>query len=422
MSRDGLHVLVVAARLPYPPRWGFATRVYHLTRQLAARHDVTLVTYAGSADAENVDRLREEFAVEVVTRDHPSRSAKRAKQLRSLASRTPYDSLATYSRELQRVIDRVAAARPVHVLQIESTLLSIFRRPEDALVLVDEHNIDYEYYDRMRANERSPLRRSFYRLEQVRFKHFEQRCWRAVDGCVTTSEREAEIVRAVAPATPTASVPNGVDVDYFHPTDEPVDPGTIVFNGTLDYRPNLDGAAFLVKQVLPRLRERRPDVRVVLVGRGSPADLDSFRGPGVEVTGEVPDVRPYLARAAAVAVPIRTGSGTRLKVVEGLAMGKPLVSTTIGCEGIDVRHEEHLLIADTAEAFTDELARVLADPDYGRALGRAGRRKMVDGYSWDYAGELLESLYRQVLGSRPVPRGAEHDEDLAAAEPRASDR
>jgi glycosyltransferase involved in cell wall biosynthesis len=190
----------------------------------------------------------------------------------------------------------------------------------------------------------------------------------------------------------------------------------------LDYRPNLDGAAFLVKQVLPRLRERRPDVRVVLVGRGSSADLESFRGPGVEVTGEVPDVRPYLSRAAAVAVPIRTGSGTRLKVVEGLAMGKPLVSTTVGCEGIDVRHEEHLLIADTAEAFTDELARVLADPDYGRTLGRAGRRKMVDAYSWDYAGELLESLYRQVLGSKPVPWGGEHDEDLAAVEPRASDR
>ena len=94
-----------------------------------------------------------------------------------------------------------------------------------------------------------------------------------------------------------------------------------------------------------------------------------------------------------------------------------MVSTTIGCEGIDVRHEEHLLIADTAEAFADELARVLADPDDGRALGRAGRRKMVDGYSWDYAGELLESLYRQVLGSKPVD---EHDEDLAAVESRAS--
>jgi glycosyltransferase involved in cell wall biosynthesis len=99
-------------------------------------------------------------------------------------------------------------------------------------------------------------------------------------------------------------------------------------------------------------------------------------------------------------VPIRTGSGTRLKVVEGLAMGKPMVSTTLGCEGVDVRHEEHLLIADTAEAFAESLARLLDDPDYGEALGRAGRRKMVDEYSWAYAGELLESLYRRVVDAR----------------------
>jgi sugar transferase (PEP-CTERM/EpsH1 system associated) len=399
VNRDDLHVLVVAARLPFPPRWGFATRVYHLTRQLAARHRVTLAAYAGAADGDAVERLRAEFPVEVVTRDVPSRLARRAKQVRSLASRTPYDSLATYSKEMQRLIDRIAAERRVDVVQIESTLLSIFRLPEDALVIVDEHNIDYEYYARMRENERSLLRRAFYRLEELRFRRFEQRCWRDVDGCVMTSDREAEEVRAVAPGTPTAGVPNGVDVEYFRPTDEPVEPRTIVFNGTLDYRPNLDGASFLVRQVLPRVRDRYPDVRVVLVGRGSPAELDAFRGHGVEVTGEVPDVRPYLARAAVVAVPIRTGSGTRLKVVEGLAMGRPMASTTVGCEGVDVRDGEHLLIADTPEAFADAIVRLFEDPALGDQLARAGREKMVAEYSWEYAGELLESLYREVLGT-----------------------
>jgi glycosyltransferase involved in cell wall biosynthesis len=399
VNRDNLHVLVISARLPFPPRWGFATRVYHLTRQLAARHDVTLVTYAGSSDTANVERLREEFGVEVVTRDQPSRLAKRAKQLRSLASRVPYDSRATYSKEMQRVIDRVAAERPVDVVQLESTLLSLYRLPPEALVIVDEHNVDYEYYERMRENERSPLRRAYYRLEQLRFQRFEQRCWRDVDGCVMTSDREAEIVRAAAPCTPAIGVPNGVDVDYFRPSAEPVEPRTIVFNGTLDYRPNLDGAEFLVGQVLPRLRETYPDIRVVLVGRGSQSDLDSFRRPGVEATGEVPDVRPYLAGAAVVTVPIRTGSGTRLKVVEGLAMGKGMVSTTLGCEGVAVRDGEHLLIADSAEDFAAAVGRLLEDPRYGEELGRAGREKMVREYSWEYAGELLESLYQEVLGA-----------------------
>jgi glycosyltransferase involved in cell wall biosynthesis len=251
----------------------------------------------------------------------------------------------------------------------------------------------------MRENERSLLRRAFYRLEELRFRNFEQRCWRRVDGCVMTSEREARVVRTVAPNTPTAAVPNGVDVEYFRPRPEPVEPRTLVFNGTLDYRPNLDGASFLVEQILPRVRSRYPDVRVVLVGRGSQADLDGFRAPGVEVTGEVPDVRPYLARAAVVTVPIRTGSGTRLKVVEGLAMGKAMVSTTLGCEGVDVRDGKHLLIADDADAFAAAVMRLFEDAEHGQALGRAGRIKMEREYSWEYAGELLESLYTRVVGA-----------------------
>lgn len=405
VSRDDLHVLVLSARLPFPPRWGFGTRVYHLSRQLAAHHDVTLLTYAGAADAANVERLREEFAVEVVIRDQPSSRAKRANQLRSLASHVPYDSRATYSRPMQQLIDRVAAERRVDVVQLESTLLSLFRLPEEAHVIVDEHNVDYEYYRRMRENERSLLRRAFYRLEEFRFQRFEQQCWREVDGCVMTSEREAEIVRAVAPGTPTIGVPNGVDVDYFSPSADQVEPRTIVFNGTLDYRPNLDGAEFLVKQILPRLRERFPEVRVFLVGRGSQADLAGFRGPGVEVTGEVPDVRPYLGRAAVVTVPIRTGSGTRLKVVEGLAMGRPMVSTTLGCEGVSVRDGEHLLIADSADRFAGAVMQLFDEPEYGATLGRAGRAKMVEEYSWEYAGELLESLYQDVLGAGNAPGG-----------------
>ena len=422
MNRDDLHVLVISARLPFPPRWGFATRVYHLTRQLAKRHDVTLVTYAGAGDGEHVERLRQEFGVETVTREHPTRQQKRAMQLRSLASRVPYDSRATYTKQMQELIDRVSAERRVDVVQLESTLLSLYRLPPGARVIVDEHNVDYEYYARMRENERSPLRRAYYRLEEIRFRSFEQRCWRDVDGCVMTSEREAEIVRAVAPGTPAIGVPNGVDIEYFRPSDEPVQPRTLVFNGTLDYRPNLDGAEFLVKQVLPRVRERCPDVRVVLVGRGSQSDLDSFRGPNVEVTGEVPEVPPYLARAAVVTVPIRTGSGTRLKVVEGLAMGKGMVSTVLGSEGVDVRDGEHLLIADSADAFAGAILRLFENPAYAEELGRAGREKMVREYSWEYAGELLESLYQEVVGERAASGQADPEAAPQTVGARPSDR
>jgi glycosyltransferase involved in cell wall biosynthesis len=192
-------------------------------------------------------------------------------------------------------------------------------------------------------------------------------------------------------------VPNGVDIDFFRPAAIDSSPGTLLFNGVLDYHPNRDAVEYLLTQVLPRIRERRPDVRLKVVGRGAPAELERLRRAGLEVTGEVPDLRPHLQEAAVVLVPIRMGGGTRLKVLEGLAMARPMVSTSIGCEGIDVRDGEHLLIADTADAFADQVDRILGDPALAARLGHAGRTLVEDRYSWDRAGDRLEDLYRSVV-------------------------
>jgi glycosyltransferase involved in cell wall biosynthesis len=146
------------------------------------------------------------------------------------------------------------------------------------------------------------------------------------------------------------------------------------------------------------IRHRYPDVRVTLVGRGPPNILKSLERPDVQVVGEVPDIRPYLQRAAVVIVPLRMGGGTRLKVVEGLAMAKGIVSTTIGAEGVNARHGEHLLIADTVHAFASEVVGLFDDPRRAVALGRAARALAEREYSWDLAGQRLEDLYARVLG------------------------
>ena len=168
----------------------------------------------------------------------------------------------------------------------------------------------------------------------------------------------------------------------------------------LDYRPNLDAALFLADEVLPRVHETHPDARVVVVGRGGPDELQQVRRPNVDATGEVPDVRPYLARAEVVAVPILAGSGTRFKVVEGLAMSKAMVSTAVGCEGIGVEDGRHLLIADTPEAFASAIVRLFDDAALARSLGHAGREYVEREYSWTRAGERLQALYDVVLGAR----------------------
>ena len=399
MSSDRLHVLILGVWFPYPPRWGWAMRVYHLARQLARQHDVTLLTYGTSADQPNVPLLAEEgIHAETVLRERPSRTARRKDQLASLVGRLPFESYIARSPEMQSAIDRLSSERPFDVVQLESTLVWPFRFPAGSKIVLDEHNIEYENYARTREVESSPLRRAFYSFEAAKVRRYEQAAWREASGVVLTSAREEDVVRANAPQTPTAVVPNGVDVDYFKPTDREREPGSIVFNGVLDYRPNLDAALFLVDEVLPLVRARHPEARVTIVGRSDPAELKQVQRPNVEATGEVPDVRPYLEQAAVVAVPIRAGSGTRFKVVEGLAVAAPMVSTAVGCEGIGVEDGDHLLVADSAEDFADAIVRLLDDTALGRTLGQAGRQFVVDQYSWERAGARLESLYARIAG------------------------
>jgi glycosyltransferase involved in cell wall biosynthesis len=208
------------------------------------------------------------------------------------------------------------------------------------------------------------------------------------------------IVAGHASETPVAVVPNCVDVEHFTPQPTPVDPSSIVFIGTLGYRPNVDAVEYLLDEILPEVLAAHPDAVLTVVGRGEERDLRRFRRPHVTVTGRVPDVRPYLARAAVAVVPVRIGGGTRLKVVEALAMGKAVVSTTIGCEGLAVRDGEHVLLADDGPGIARALSQVLSDAAMARRLGSAGRELVMAEYSWDTARERLERLYDVILRSR----------------------
>lgn len=393
-----MRILIVSTQFPYPPRSGFETRVYQLARQLASRHEVTLLSYGLPADRAGASALGPEMAVEIVERAEPSLAAKRAAQIASIASPLPYACREVRSAELVAALDRLCAATRFDVIQLESTLLCQFDLPAGPKVVLDEHNIEYELFRRLREGERSASRRIYNRVECARFERFEQAAWGRVDGCLLTSEREAAIVTSHAPRTATAVVPNGVDLDYFQPGGDEAEPYTAVFNGVLDYRPNLDGALHLVEEIWPLVVAACPQAQLKLVGRGPAAALRRLGRSGVTVTGEVPDVRPHLQGAAVVTVPIRMGGGTRLKVVEGLALARPIVSTSLGAEGIAVTDRRELLIADDASSFAQRIVELFEDRALGRSLGAAGRALVEREYSWELAGERVAHLLEQLAG------------------------
>jgi sugar transferase (PEP-CTERM/EpsH1 system associated) len=404
---NGLRILIVTPSLPYPLVWGFGIRVYQIIKYLAERHDVSVLSYAGPNDEESVCALRQIGAViHTVVREEPSTAAKRQAQLTSLLAPASFQWQSLESTAMQNAIDRLLAAEHFDVIQVESSQMSGFEFNSAAPLLVDEHNIEYELLYRTFKTERSPVRKFYNWIEYRKFRHEEQRSWKRSDGCILTSDREAAILRQVAPHTLTLVVPNGVDIESFQPAPVLRDPNSVVFVGVMHYRPNVDAAIFFVREILPHILRERPNLTFTIVGGGPPEELRRLAGKNVVLTDRVPDTRPYVARAGASVVPLRMGSGTRLKVLEGLAMGCAVVSTSLGCEGIDIVNGQHLLVADDPLAFAEGVLRILDDPALASTLGRNGRALVEERYSWPSVLRHLESFMktgRRVSEANPGP-------------------
>lgn len=402
LPAEGLNILLLTPSLPYPPIWGFGIRVYQLIRKLSHRHRVTLLTYAGdpSPDAEENLAAMRGICEHVHVVPAPALfSGKRGAQMLSLVSPRSYQTSSLSSPAMQSALTRLLAAQNYDLIQVESSQMAGFDFGAKIPLILDEHNLEYELLHRLYQGERSPLRRLYNWAEYVKFRREEQACWRRADACLLTSAREEKILRGLLPGKMTAVAPNGVDIEFYQPQTAPVEPDSLIFTGLMSYRPNIDGVVYFVEEILPLIHQSRPQVTLSVVGAGAGKEVERFAGERVKVVGAVPDMRPYLARAAVVIVPLRMGSGTRLKVLEGLAMGKPLVSTAVGCEGIHVQNEEHLLIADPPQAFADAVLRALTDPDLADALSRNGRSLVEREYGWASIAAHLEAVYTQALAA-----------------------
>jgi glycosyltransferase involved in cell wall biosynthesis len=266
--------------------------------------------------------------------------------------------------------------------------------------LVMAHNIESQILYRRARCSRTILERVFFGLQARRMEAFEREVLRRADWVTVVTELDAEQARAWG-VQKTSLVENGVDVDQFVPMERKCDSEEILFLAALDWYPNLDALDYLLEDILPLVRQASPSARLRIVGRRPPAGLKEriARCPGVELVGEVADVRPFLTRAAVVAVPLRVGGGSRVKILEALAMGKAVVSTSVGAEGLAVTDGVHLLVADTPSAFATRTVELLGSPDEQRRLGENGRKLVVERYSWDQMARALEWAWGALCGA-----------------------
>ena len=396
-----MRLLVVTTKCPYPLDEGRALRTYNLLREAAREHEIVLCTYVQS-EAERDEGLEKMRAFCAEVHAVPLYMRGRAAQLawdvgRDLFSGAPILAIKYGRRAMRALLERLIANEHFDVVQLDmlhlGELLPVVRRFPVVLV---EHNVESALWERRTVNERNPLRRAYLARQLRKLRDYEARLCRVVQQVVTVSDLDAETLEGMTGGVECTTVPNGVDVDYFRPTDEPVEPGSLVYVGGLGWLPNLDAIDFFVSQILPKIAAEVPEVHLTVIGRiPSQSVIDRWRDePRVRFTGLVDDIRPIVARAAAFVVPLRVGGGTRLKILDALAMGKAVVSTSIGCEGLAVTHGQDIIIADEPAAFAAEVVRVLRDASLRQSLACGGRACVEERYHWSKVGRLMDAVYR----------------------------
>ncbi len=396
-------LLVLSQTLPYPPDGGVKIRTYHILRLLARHFEVTaLCFYRWKQGALKTDVPRSVKALETFATieafpipQEYSRVRLVSDHARSLLGRRVY-TVATYaSSTFRNRLKQILSRGSFDLVHADSLDLSGYFELLHGLPIVCVHHDVQSALLRRRAEHEHSSAKRIYASMQASLMEKEEKYWAPrVALNVTVSGLDAERLKKLAPGAHVAVVANGVDVEFYQPRSDEGVGGEILFVGGSTWFPNLDGMRFFGERVLPELRSRGIRAPVRWVGRATPKEVEEFREAfGIDMVGYVEDVRPYLAKAACFIVPLRVGGGTRIKILDAWAMGKAVVSTTIGCEGLATSDGVNILVRDDPHAFAEAIARLLKSPGERTELGRQGRATVEALYSWDAIGERMAATY-----------------------------
>jgi sugar transferase (PEP-CTERM/EpsH1 system associated) len=413
-----LRILWLKTELLHPVDKGGKIRTYQMLRALKREHRVTYLTLDDGTASEDAAERASEYCHELVRVPHQTREKFSAGFYAELAanlfSPLPYFMKKYESRAMRREVESRAVARDFDVLVCDFLNPAVnvpARLPVPAVLF--QHNVEAMIWRRHYEVQTNPLKRAYLHGQWRKAFRYERAACRRFDAVVTVSRDDAETIARDYGVRDAADVPTGVDTEFFRPAEGvSPEPNTLVFTGSMDWLPNEDAIQFFTREVLPLVREREPGVKLTVVGRKPYASLLelSKRDPSIVVTGRVEDVRPYMERAAAYVVPIRVGGGTRLKIYEAMAMGRPVVSTTIGAEGLPLEDGEDLLIADTPRAFADAVVRVLTDAELAESLGARAASKVRAQFGWDKVAARFAEACARAASASPSRGVASADE------------
>jgi sugar transferase (PEP-CTERM/EpsH1 system associated) len=388
----------------WPLNTGGRLRSFHLLRELSKNHDVSVLTTHGPE--EDPDALTRQLPDCRTVRSLPHTPAKKNSGrffldlARSWTSNLPVDLYKNRIKALQAAVTDCLENEDFDLI-VADFLVAVPNVPLDGKtpVLHFSHNVEYMIWKRLGDTEQRLPHKALLALEWRKMRRYEIEACRRTDFTVAVSEQDRDQLSEELDEPRIGAIATGVDLDYFAPADRDQEaPREIVFSGSMDWFPNEDAMLHFMDEILPRVREVVPDVTVTIVGRNPSERLRAAaEQASVKVTGTVPDVRPYVHGAAVYIVPLRIGGGTRLKIYEALAMGKAVVSTHIGAEGLPLEEGKHIVRADEPDDFARAVLDLLEDPARRKALGDAGRDLMEERFSWAQVAREFEQYCRRAV-------------------------
>jgi glycosyltransferase involved in cell wall biosynthesis len=390
-----LRILWLTPRIACPPDTGGTIVTYYLLQHLAARgHHLTVWPLSEVRGTPNLGE-----SIEIIPRTFPLPH-------RHSVGRLLLSTLTVRPYAISRYLDRrafqeiVKALAPPHydVVHVDHLHLAEYGLALQLPRVLLMHNVESVLWERLAAIEAHPIKKIFEKHQADKLRRYEREVLSQYDAIVALSPLDAARLQQLCPWAHVVAIPPGVDDELFHPLNVGEEPYSVVFVGPLDWVPNVDGARWFCREIWPKVKAHVPQARCYIVGRCPPRDL--YAHQDVIVMGYVPDVARLVARASVFIVPVRIGSGVRVKILHALAMGKAVVTTSVGCEGLELSRDEHVWVADTAQEFADGVSTLLQDAATRRRLGGAGMQCVRTRYRWPNAAEALEALYHRLCTRR----------------------
>lgn len=401
-----LKILFVATQLPVPADTGGKIRTLNVVRHLAHEHDLTFIS---TVDLDTEEKVLEEMRrvcprFIAIPHRHYHRTSWRyfLKLLVNFASPYPFGVAKDYSRALAREI-RHLAERDFDVLVCDFLHASINLQYVDSLpTVLFQHNVEAEIFRRHYLQQRNWLARLFWLYQWKKMRRYEGSVSRQLDCCIAVSETDKDRFQKDYRLTNVSTIDTGVDVGHFGALERRRVPQRLVFTGSMDWLPNEDGMLWFVREVFPAISQAVPGASLAIVGRrpGRKIQRLSETDPQVIVTGRVEDVRPYLAEGSVFIVPLRIGGGTRIKIFEAMAAGIPVVSTTIGAEGLRVEDGRHLLLANDASTFVQSVITLLRNPDRALQIAGAAKTLVMEKYDWKIISQQFSAICRKTVAHK----------------------